>query len=105
MCGDPRLTLGIFLDLSPQIHTFRSTSSSQSHGLNSELTGTYHLLPHPQSIHQEPLRSPRWQSLLNPHPWLSRLGSGVFVEMVKGLGDRDCILAYPSCSGPWDLRL
>lgn len=40
----------------------------------------------PNPYTRSPLRSPRWQSFLNPHPWLSRLGSGVFVEMVKGFG-------------------
>lgn len=59
MCGDPRLTLGVFLYLSADIHSSPHPAASL-YGLNSELTGTYSLLPPSQSpTHQEPLEKPQ----------------------------------------------
>lgn len=59
MCGDPRLTLGVFLYLSADIHSSPHLVASP-HGLHSELTDTYSLLPPSQfHTHQEPLEKPQ----------------------------------------------
>lgn len=90
-CRGQRLTLGAFLDVCPQIYALRSM-----------LTGPCSLLhpstPSPTQA-RSPLKRPRWQSLLNFHPWCQ--GWGLFVGMVNGVGISTASLECSSYSGPW----